>query len=415
MQKIFNGIIFNEIKFIGLAFILLLVQSNYCFNQDSESEQYKIRTIVIDPGHGGKDPGSMGKFAKEKDVALAISLKAGKYIEKYFPEVEVIYTRKTDVFIELHERARIANDTNADLFISVHVDGHDKPTAYGTSTLVLGLHRAEENFEVAKRENSVILLEDDYTTNYQNFDPNSPESYIIFSLMQNIYFDQSINFAQMVQNQFRERARRKDRGVRQQGLLVLAQTSMPGVLVETGYMTNEKEEKYLTSDYGQDLIASAIFRAFRSYKLYIEDSSPMLAIDENNNLPDNSIKVPDEEKVIDKNPELTDTENNKKPAKKDNLNQTKKSTDNNVEFKVQILSSSSKIDIENELFKDYNDIQEFNSNGRYKYLVGSKSDYEEAVEFSKWVKSRHPDAFIVAICKGKIIPLQEALKLINAN
>jgi N-acetylmuramoyl-L-alanine amidase len=177
-------------------------------------------------------------------VVLGIALRLGQYIENQMPEVRVIYTRKKDEFIPLHQRAEIANSNKADLFISIHANGNTNNLVTGTESLVLGLHRAGENFEVAKKENSVILLEDDYSTKYEGFDPNSPESYIIFSLMQNLYFEQSINMAALVQDQFRDRAQRKDRGVKQQGLLVLARTSMPGILVETGFITNPDEEQY---------------------------------------------------------------------------------------------------------------------------------------------------------------------------
>ena len=252
-----------------ILIIILLLLINNLFNLSSlfsgNDENNIIKTVVIDAGHGGKDSGALGKFSMEKDVVLAIALKVGEYIEKNIDNVRVIYTRKEDVFIPLHERAEIANKNNADLFISIHANGIPDPALFGTETLVLGLHRANENFEVAKRENSVILLEDDYTTRYEGFDPNSPESYIIFSLMQNIYLEQSISFAKDVQDQFRDRVKRVDRGVKQQGLLVLAQTSMPGVLVETGFITNRDEEKFLNSEEGQDYLASAIYRAFKVY------------------------------------------------------------------------------------------------------------------------------------------------------
>ena len=232
-----------------------------------------IRTVVIDAGHGGKDPGALGRNAKEKDIALDVALKLGALIEDNVKDVKVLYTRKSDVFVELHERAAIANQAEADLFISIHVNANSNAVPYGTSSHVLGLHRTGENFDVAVRENSVILLEEDYETRYQGFDPTSLESYIIFSVMQNTYLKHSIEFASYVQDQFRDRSKRKDRGVVQQGLLVLAQTSMPGVLIETGFISNPEEEKFLITEYGQDLIASAIYRAFKRYKQRIEENS----------------------------------------------------------------------------------------------------------------------------------------------
>src|SRR4030042_5756959 len=238
---------------ICLFLISWIINAIIC-GQPETQNGYKFKTVVIDAGHGGKDPGSVGKTGTEKEVVLAIALKLGQYIEARLPDVKVVYTRKTDEFIPLHQRADIANSHKADLYISIHANGNVSNLVTGTETLVLGLHRAEENFEVAKKENSVILLEDDYTTHYEGFDPNSPESYMIFSLMQNLYFEQSIKFADYVQNQFKDRVSRKDRGVKQQGLLVLARTSMPGVLIETGFMTNPDEEKFLLTEQGQDFI-----------------------------------------------------------------------------------------------------------------------------------------------------------------
>ncbi len=385
-------------------------------SQEITTNDNKIRTVVIDPGHGGKDPGGIGKKSQEKDIALAISLKAGKYIENNFPNVKVIYTRTTDEYIQLHERAKIANDNEADLFISIHVNSNPKTSPYGTSSHVLGLHRMNENFEVAKRENSVILMEDDYETRYENFDPNSPESYIIFSLMQNVYFDQSLIFSQKVQDQFRERAQRKDRGVKQQGLLVLAQASMPGVLIETGFISNPTEEKYLMSKDGQDYLASAIYRAFREYKLYIENDSPInqIIITENiDKTPANQDTTSVHEDSI--QPKTNDSLNEASQKKLKNVNPTISSQIDGVIFKVQILFSENKIDLKSDLFNDFNDVEEISSDGKYKYVVGSKTSYQEAIEYSKWVKSRHPDAFIVAVSKGKIIPVSEAIDLENTN
>lgn len=401
-----------------LFLIHFLTFASYC--QENKDEDQKVFTVVIDPGHGGKDPGAKGKFSLEKDIALAISLKAGKYIEENIPDVNVIYTRKTDIFPALHERAKIANDANADLFLSIHVNSNPKSTPYGTSSHVLGLHRMDENFDVAKRENSVILLEDDYETRYENFDPNSPESYIMFSLMQNVYFDQSLYFSQMMQNQFRERAKRKDRGVKQQGLLVLAQTSMPGVLIETGFISNPKEEKYLMSDQGQDYLASAIYRAFKDYKVYIESVStdelpiasaaPLQTTTESIDNKDVTPVIATETKTKEKEVPKTDSQKNLKSVNSGSVN--KNST---VTFKVQIMFSENKIDLNNEMFKDFNDVEEINASGKFKYVVGSKKSYQEAIEYSKWVKSRHPDAFVVAVSDGKIIPISEALKHENTN
>ncbi|MDH5398567.1 MAG: N-acetylmuramoyl-L-alanine amidase [Cyclobacteriaceae bacterium] len=235
------------------------------------SGPFNIKTIVIDAGHGGKDPGTMGATAREKDIALNIALKLGGYLEKHAPGTEVIYTRKSDTFIPLRGRSEIANKNGADLFVSVHVNAiGGKQSVYGTETYVMGLHKTGDNLNVAMRENAVIQKEEDYETHYDGFDPNSDASYIIFDLYQSAYLESSLVLAEKIQSQFKNRVQRRDRGVKQAGFLVLWQTYMPSVLVEVGYITNPDEEKYLASDRGQSLIASGIFRAIRDYKNEIE-------------------------------------------------------------------------------------------------------------------------------------------------
>lgn len=230
---------------------------------------FKIRTVVIDAGHGGKDPGTVGKTFKEKDVVLQIALKVGEYIEKNVSNVKVVYTRKIDQFIELTERAAIANRNKADLFISIHANAISNPKIFGTETWVMGLHKSEDNLSVAKRENSVILYEDNYEEHYEGFD-NSPESYIMFSLMQNAYLENSLRFADKIEKQFKNKAARHSRGVKQAGFVVLYKTATPSVLVEAGFLSNETEEKFLGTENGQDLIASGIYRAFKEYKSEVE-------------------------------------------------------------------------------------------------------------------------------------------------
>ncbi len=233
------------------------------------NNSFSIKTVVIDAGHGGKDPGASGSKTREKDIALNVALKLGEYITKNFPDVHVIYTRKTDVFLELHERAEIANQAKADLFIAVHCHASPNPDNYGTSTYVLGLHRTEANLEVAKRENAVILLEEDRDKNYE-FDPNSPEGHIIMSMKQNAFLDQSIDFASKVENQFEHYSKRKSLGVKQAGFYVLYKTTMPSLLAEIGFISNPEEEKFLQSSKGQDQIANALMNAFREYKTEME-------------------------------------------------------------------------------------------------------------------------------------------------
>ncbi len=240
------------------------------FSASDRKVRLTVDTIVIDAGHGGKDPGTMGKNSKEKDVALKIALKLGAYIEKNIPDVKVIYTRKTDRYLEIDERPRIANQNKADLFICIHANANPNVKVFGTETYVMGLTKEGKNFDVAKRENAVMLLDENYKERYEGFDPNSPESYILFSLSQNAFLENSLSFADKIEGQFKNRVGRSSRGVKQGPFWVLWSTAMPSVLIETGFLSNEKEEAFLLSDQGQDLMASGIYRAFREYKVQME-------------------------------------------------------------------------------------------------------------------------------------------------
>lgn len=348
----------NSIRFYILPLALI-----FCaFLQAQDKGGYKIKTVVIDAGHGGKDPGALGNKIKEKDITLAIALKLGDYIEKNLDGVKVIYTREKDTFIELHKRAEIANKNHADLFISIHVNANTNPKARGTDSWVMGLHKTEENLEVAKLENQVILIEEDYSSQYQGIDPNESESYIIVNLMQNIYMDQSLRMAALVQDQFRDRVKRFDRGVKTAPFIVLWNTAMPSVLVETGFITNPDEASFLSSENGQDLMASAIFRAFRDYKDKIEQKTVM-------------------------------------PHKLEPV----------VEFKVQVFSSDKKANMKRSPFKDVEGIEENVDNEIYKYTKGNFSVYQDAVAEKEKLKEFFPEAFVVAFLNGKRIPINEAL------
>ncbi|MBT6013756.1 MAG: N-acetylmuramoyl-L-alanine amidase, partial [Flavobacteriales bacterium] len=267
-------------KRIFLFFLLLFGINNFSFSQSSEN---KIKTIVLDAGHGGKDPGNLGTGRykeNEKEIALKVTLMIGEYISEAFPDLKVLYTRIDDSYPTLRGRTDFANDNNADLFISIHCDAFDKSSAHGTSSHVMGLDYSEKNLRVAQKENSVIYLEDNYKENYDGFEPNTPESYIIFSLTQNVYLDQSIQIANNVQKQFTERVKRKNRGVKQAPFWVTSRVNMPSVLIELGFLTNPDEEDFLHSENGQIYMASAIFRAFKEYK---ETVDGLLVIDKDDN------------------------------------------------------------------------------------------------------------------------------------
>lgn len=232
-------------------------------------QEPKIRKVTIDAGHGGHDVGCTYGGAREKDVTLAVALKVGEQIEKLMPDVEVVYTRKKDEFIELHERAGIANRKNADLFISIHCNANKKLEVFGTETFSMGLHKSEGNLDVAKRENSVILMEKDYQEKYEGFDPNSPEAHIYFSFLQSAYLEQSLKLAANVEKNF-VASKRSSRGVKQAGLMVLWKSKMPSILIETGFLSNKKERTYLTSEKGQDELALAIAKSVQQYKTSVE-------------------------------------------------------------------------------------------------------------------------------------------------
>jgi N-acetylmuramoyl-L-alanine amidase len=336
--------------------------------------------IVIDPGHGGRDPGASGSFSSEKNITLAIALKAGEYIQKNISNVKVIYTRNKDSYVSLEERPRIANKNNANLFISIHANWAPAKNIRGAETFLMGLAKDQANLEVAMKENEVILLEDDYTVKYEGFDPKSPESYIMFTLMQNIFLEQSTDLASKIQTQFRENAERIDRGVKQAGFWVLFTTKMPSVLVETGFISNPNEEKYLNSKQGQDYLASAIYRACRDYINEINSKSERALSASKNNRPDPVIP-----------------------------NNSSVSTNEDIRFMVQIANSTGKTELKPENFKGIKDVVEIVSQDRFKYASGSFADYSAAIEYRKKLESLFPDAFVIAIKDNKILPLQEAL------
>lgn len=359
------------------ALILLTVISGW---QTVETSN-KNWVIVIDPGHGGRDPGALGANSKEKNIALSIALKTGEYIEQNLKNVKVLFTRSTDVFMELRDRPKFANENNADLFISIHANWISKNTIKGAETWIMGPAQNEQNLEVAMKENEVILLEDDFSTKYEGFDPKSTESYIMFTVMQNAFQKQSTMLASSIQSQLKNRAGRIDRGVKQSGFWVLYMTTMPSVLIETGFITNAEEEKYLNSKEGQDYIASAIFRATRDY------------INE-----------------VDKKSNISTLQETETAALVDSLDTKEDIEDDNLRFKVQIASSTTKKEIKPENFKGLTEVAEISSDDRFRYATGNFSSYSEALQYRKKILNIYPDAFVIAVKNNKILPLQDAIK-----
>jgi N-acetylmuramoyl-L-alanine amidase len=373
----------SHVKIIIFSILFLLYSQSFANSSKIKDSNSGVSVVVIDAGHGGKDPGATVAGVKEKNVVLSIALKLGAEIEDNFPDVKVIYTRKSDVFIPLHKRADIANKNKADLFISIHANATDGHTAYGTETFVLGLHRNQDNLEIAKKENSVILLEDDYETTYEGFDPNLPESYIMFETMQEEYQEQSVLLASSIQNEFTSYAKRSDRSVKMAGFLVLRETSMPSVLIETGFLSNTKERNYLNSNTGQTQLAQAIFKAFKIYKTKIEDNS---------------------------NFHVATTAKSKNEEEIQQLANTKTETTNTISsnhyYSVQILALSKKLNTIPANFKGERNIYRIDGETINRYYSGRFNTPEEAKKEQVRIKSKYPGAFVVVFNNNKVSKLK---------
>jgi N-acetylmuramoyl-L-alanine amidase len=370
----------RTINIYGMILLFMLIFPSNLISSVIDPKTDGKWVIVIDPGHGGRDSGALGAISKEKNINLAIALKTAKYIRENIKDVTVVMTRDDDSTVDLIERPKIANRNNADLFISIHTNStKGSKTVMGAETWIMGLASSEENLEVAMKENEVIYLEDDYSTKYQGFDPKSPESYIIFTLTQNVYQKQSTDLASKLQTQFAEKVNRKDRGVKQAGFWVLYRTAMPSVLVETGFISTPAEEKYLNSEEGQDYLASAIFRACRDYISDVDLRS--------------GIKM---EQASTSSASSASAQSSVSPEK--------------IIFTVQVATAASRTEIKPENFKGLTDIAEISAGDRYKYSTGSFEDYSDAVKYRKKIEAIYPDAFVIAIKDNKILPLQQALE-----
>lgn len=375
-----NSLHFYKIKVktnFSLVFVFLLT---FICNINSSFAQEKEFIVVLDAGHGGKDPGKVGyKNYKEKDIALKIVHQVGNLLEKE-KNFKVVYTRKTDVFIGLKERGQIANKADADLFVSVHCNAHSSQ-AHGAETWALGTHANKQNFEVAKAENSVILLEDNYKLNYKGFDPNSPESVIGLTLMQEEYLDQSILLASILQGGFTNELKRRDRGVKQAGFVVLHQTYMPSVLIETGFITNKSEGVFLGSSAGQQKFAKSIFNGIKKYYNQLVLNTVLVEED-------------DAEELV---------------ASK--VNNIDSSTNKNVIFKVQLASGKKKVEPKSYNFRGLKDIERVKVGNSYKYYLGKTSNFTKIKELHQLAKSKgYSSAFIVAFENGEKVSVDQVLK-----
>lgn len=345
---------------------------------------YGIKCICIDPGHGGKDPGCVGKMSYEKNIALNVALKVGKLIREKHPEIKVVYTRDKDVFVELGERGKIANNHKADLFLSLHVNAvPNNKKVSGIETYVLGLHKTEANLKVAMKENEVIKYEDDYSVRYSGFDPSRAESYIIFSMMQNLYLGNSLRIAGFVQNELINMTHNTDRSVRQAGYLVLKDVAMPAILIEMGFISNLEEERFLNSANGQNKIANAIAKAFGVYKEEVERNSAVLV-----DHPEEKIKK--ESKETPEEPVAT-------PG-------------NGLFYAVQIASASGKIKDTRQLGYS-GQISELETGGRYRYYTGRSDSYEGVLRNLENIRKKVRDCFVIAVYNGKLIKIAEAKTL----
>jgi N-acetylmuramoyl-L-alanine amidase len=391
---------------IFLILFLYFVFTSSSFPQEKTS----IRKVVIDAGHGGNDPGAIGRKAKEKNITLAIALKLGNLIMENLKDVDVIFTRDTDVFVELYQRAEIANQNKADLFISIHCNANPSHIFQGAETYVMGLHKSQQNLEISKLENASILMEPDYLTRYDGFDPGSDESYITFTLFQNAYLNQSTEFAAEIQNEMKDRVGMDDRGVRQAGFLVLYKTTMPAVLIETGFLSNPVEESYLMSGTGQDHIANAILRSLTTYKQRLEKTNPsniQANTDKTANKTENK-PVPEETKKVIVKP-VVESAGSKKIKTDDSAEQK-----NNVWFCVQIATYPTDIGVKNQKFSGLSKVSVYQQGGLYKYVVGKEKELSKSMELMKELRRKgFKDAFVVAFNGDERITVDEANRLLD--
>ena len=368
-----------------------------------KAAQKKAFTVVIDAGHGGHDPGAMGKLTQEKKLNLEVSQRLEQQIKLHHPDVKVVMTRKNDVFLTLQQRADIVNKNNADLFICIHTNAAENRNVTGTETFVLGVDKMQSNLDVAMRENAVMLLEDDYQTTYEGFDPNSVDSYIMFELMQDQYIDQSLNFATLVQHQFTDIGR-SDRGVRQAGFWVLHKSACPSVLIEMGFISNINEEKYLASDKGKEDITNSIYQAFEQYKSAYDRKHGIVKASQAESKPAEAKADKPAEAKADKPAEA-------KADKHEEAAQPAEAKADKPVYKVQIFSTLKPVPAGDPTFRGLKNCQCTKDGKFYKYTYGEDADYQTILDIQQELKTKFKDCFIVAFLGNKQIPVKEALQM----
>ena len=386
---------------LPLLFLGTLLYSHLSFAQTAT--RVGIRKIVIDPGHGGKDPGCSYKQYKEKDIVLQVGLRLGELIKENFPDVEVIYTRKTDVFIPLYDRGNTANKAGADLFFSIHVNAAQSSAASGTETFVMGVDKAGKNLDIAMKENDVITLEDDYSAKYQGYVPGSSESFIIFSLMQYSYQSQSLTLANMIQKQYVKHTTMGNRGVKQAGFLVLWNAAMPSILTELGFISNTADRQMLITRSGQEKLARSLFNALNEYQTPPEGQTSWQTL---NNL------SAAEDREMDRNDDPAGNDNSSVSRSQDSKNTSANTSKGKVEYRIQVMTSDRKVPKNSSRFGPYRgEVTEMIVGGVYKYYVGCVPTYQEALSLQRKVRAQFKDAFMVPFCNGKRITVSEARKM----
>ena len=398
--------------FLPLAILFFLLPS-FCAYAGNTSAQKRI-TVVIDPGHGGKDPGAIGTVLKlkEKDVNLSVALELGRLLYAE-PGFKVVFTRKTDVFIPLDERAQKANKEKADLFISIHANASPNKSAYGAETFVVG-SSSKENMATAMRENASILYEENYKARYGGFDPNKSESYIMFDMMQSSFLTQSIDLAQRVQKKIVSSCGRTDRSVKQAGFLVLRQTNMPSILVELGYLTNAKEEKYLKKESSRKAMAKAIFQAVLDYRNNCDSKTALSEpLEPNPVKPETQPQPASEVKVDTLKRDTAVTQSVPKVEKAQELKTNVPEKQDSVYYRVQFCSSKVKLAPNAREFKSCVPAYEYFENNVYKYMYGKATTFSAAVELQKKVRSEFKDAFVVVMKGNKKLPPSEASRYLK--